>query len=490
MNKILSFIVIVLAFCPTIMGQKLEVISMRGMTMDMSAATNQRLDLNGRPCGLVKVSVTLTNVTFGGSVIGKVDRDGSDYWVYQPEGTKTLQIKHPNFKNIIVSFPGLGVPRIESKMTYVMDIEVPAVMYAAQPEVTHTSVKSSTTSNTALTPASNTTTPTYNDKIKDYLCAFFPVDGLTIGKTTYAEVHDIEGLHGDCIHRPGIVWTIDRERNLVSSLCIEEFPSSWKNQFGFDKSWSYNQWYNALLSLGFRIDIEKEPKVVKYNGEDALSAEFRATAPNGHFYFHLRFDGGKDGISVDSPNTLHKYGFIATSTINKSIEKLLLTSKNKTYNKKLSADISTFFPVYGITLGKSTWYDVANAGHFVEEVSKGSSIICNTMGFCLFDHNRKGYFNELYITSGGNMPTDWQKLGFQWGNSYQTWLDLLDQMGYKVTVTKAPTVRSYNGRDVLNAEFVAVSPDGTLKMEFNFDGGYSANTTGPKTLYSIKMTAL
>lgn len=485
MKRFTSLIMCLMILFSNLMAQKLEVKSMTRKDIDLSASVNQRNDLNGRPCGLVKVSATLTNVTFGGSVIGNVTRDGSDYWVYLPEGTKNLQIKHPNFKNIIVAFPSLGIKQIEGKKTYEMDVEVPMTAYEMQPTPRANAVPAVATTSTAPAKTNNTKV-----KIKDYLSAFFPIGGITLGKTNADDARRMgyEVNDNGFFNGKDLSWRIDKNRHTVTYMVAYEFPEAWITKYGFDKTWSYNQWYNTLKELGFRVDVEKEPVVEEYGGHDVLSAKLRATPPNGQFYFDLQFDYGDDGFSVDSPNTLYWAGFEAKSTINTQMERLLKSTKGKRDHVKPSADVNLLFPVYGITLGKSTWYDMANAGHLVED--SNNSIFCTTLGLQFADHDKKGYFDNVYITTGENMPNDWQKLGFQWGNSYQTWLELLEQFGYTINVNKAPTIGEYQGRNVLQAKVTAISPDGSLHMNLDFNYGYSHTVTGAGTLYSISMTAL
>lgn len=198
---------------------------------------------------------------------------------------------------------------------------------------------------------------------------------------------------------------------------------------------------------------------------------------------------GDEGCSVDSPNTLYRAGFEMHYAENKAMASAIAKTKNASKGFRPSSSISAFFPVYGITLGKTTWYDMAKAGHLVEIDDEGICS-CSTLGLRFWDFGKKGYFDNLYISHYENMPSDWIKLGFQWGNSYDTWVRLLEDMGYTIIVEEQPSVGKYDGRDVLEAKFRAISSDARLRMDFKFGYGESGcATSSPGTLHEIKMKA-
>lgn len=506
MKKVISALLFTL-FVFSAAAQKMKVESMALVPMDMSAAVNQRKDLNGKVCALIKVSMTVSNATFGGSIIGDIQRDGSDYWVYVTPGTKMLQIKHPNYKSLMVMFPDYGIARVEGKRTYLLDIELPApTYYVPEPQANTTAVTAPQQTKVSSAPVAAADAPRQprrfkSHKIKNSIDAFFPLYGITLGKTTYADAQklgyerddDENGRKYDILKIQDVnFWTRfgNDNDNSYGKLDIYKIPKQWADQFGMDLSLSYNEWLALFESLGFRIDVEKEPVVAEYEGRDVLQADVRATAPDGKLYFTLEFDYGDEGCSVDSPNTLRWAGLKMHYAENKAMASAIAKTKNASNGFRPSSSISAFFPVYGITLGQTTWYDMAKAGHLVK-INENGNCFCTTLGLQFSDLDKKGYFDGLYITHSENIPSDWIKLGFQWGNSYDTWVRLLEDMGYTIIVGKQPTVaKSYDGRDVLEAEFRAISSDARLRMDFDFDYGESGcATSSPGTLYSITMTA-
>ena len=106
-------------------GQDLKVRSMSMNAGDLSASTQRRLDINKKPCALVKVQLPLSGAVFEGNVIQPVEYKTNEYWVYMTEGSKELHIKHPNYQTLVVNFPDYGIRNVESLGTYKLVITMP-----------------------------------------------------------------------------------------------------------------------------------------------------------------------------------------------------------------------------------------------------------------------------------------------------------------------------------------------------------------------------
>ena len=120
-SRIVNFsvaIIINLLFSNISSAQNLKVKDMRMILSDLSASTHQREDSLGIPCGLVKVQLTTPNTTFEGNVVGLVENQMNEYWVYLPKGAKKLMILRNHFLPYEVNFNDFGIERIESKVTY------------------------------------------------------------------------------------------------------------------------------------------------------------------------------------------------------------------------------------------------------------------------------------------------------------------------------------------------------------------------------------
>ena len=113
-----------LLFSLATQAQELMVKSMTA-TNDLTASQQRRQDLNGDPCGLVKVSLATTGATFEGNVIQPVEYKTGEYWVYMTKGSRELRIKHPNFVPLHVKFADYGIKGVQSLTTYGLTLLMP-----------------------------------------------------------------------------------------------------------------------------------------------------------------------------------------------------------------------------------------------------------------------------------------------------------------------------------------------------------------------------
>lgn len=486
----------------TMKAQTMVAEKMTAAPMDMSASVNKRVDFNGQPCALIKVSITASNASFGGNIIGDVLRDGSDYWVYVTAGTKMLQVKHPNYKTLLVAFPDLGIKSVEGRQTYLLDITLP---YYAPPQVAETVAQPAKPAPATAAASTETKSEPYRMrtfkpiKVKDYTSLFFPLYGITLGKSTSSDALRL-GFKDDntfweehkVINAENMsFWCnmgTNHDNNTYSQINIRDVPKQWAEKFNIEKKMSYNEWLDFFRSIGCRIDISKEPTIGEFDGKDVMRADFRATTPDGKYFFDLHFNYGKEGTTPYSPGTLYNITMVALS--NDVIASKLASSKGASAGVKPSTAIDMFFPIYGITLGKTTWKDMSDLGFNVRFYDE-DSVVGEALGLDFWDHHKDKYFTNLHMVQSANMPVDWVKMGFQWGNSYDTWVRMLKDLGYAVVVKKQPTLEKFQDRDCFSADLSAVSPDGRLRIDLDFDYGDNGNTTSsPGTLYSIDMYAL
>ena len=124
-QRILIGAVLVLLHISAAMAQRLTVESFKQAEADLSAATEQRLDLNELPCALVKVQLAVRGAIFDGNCIGKTPFRAGEYWVYMTQGSQRLKVMHPSFLPLSVEFDDFGVPSLEGKHTYVLTLLFP-----------------------------------------------------------------------------------------------------------------------------------------------------------------------------------------------------------------------------------------------------------------------------------------------------------------------------------------------------------------------------
>lgn len=152
-----------------------------------------------------------------------------------------------------------------------------------------------------------------------------------------------------------------------------------------------------------------------------------------------------------------------------------------------SSSINDFFPLWGITLGKTTWNEAENLGHTVKIWKEGPDRYVDVQNVDFWDHDGIGRFTSLYWThSEADFPYSWKSKGFSWENSYDRWLDVFRNLGFTINVTKEPVTGEFSGHKTLSADVEAVSTDGLLELDLDFDYGEDGHYTfSPKTLYSI-----
>ena len=170
-------------------------------------------------------------------------------------------------------------------------------------------------------------------------------------------------------------------------------------------------------------------------------------------------------------------------------------------SKAQPASIQQFFPVYGITLGKTTTSDLKNLGYFPETFENGPLHFCMVKDIYFWDNDGNHVYEGIYMTydpytNSIPIPNDWRyRHGFDGSLSYSEWQSLFTKLGFSINVTEEPTTEVFNGvhsdRNTLSAKFIATSLDGALSFELKFDygngegEGYSVNSKN--SLYSIKI---
>ena len=87
-------------------------------TVSGTDAFHAPIDSNGNPCGLVKVLSTIKDLSFDGSIVGRIENKTNEYHVFLSKGSKELIIKRPHVLPVKVLFEDYGIGEISSKATY------------------------------------------------------------------------------------------------------------------------------------------------------------------------------------------------------------------------------------------------------------------------------------------------------------------------------------------------------------------------------------
>lgn len=102
-------------------AQELKVTAFQRMDTDLLARTQERLDLNGTPCGIVRVSIrNAEKVSFEGNIIGDVIYKPGEAIVYMTDRSRNLTLKSNEFGTLKYEFP----ERIDKRVVYKLSIKV------------------------------------------------------------------------------------------------------------------------------------------------------------------------------------------------------------------------------------------------------------------------------------------------------------------------------------------------------------------------------
>ena len=158
-------------------------------------------------------------------------------------------------------------------------------------------------------------------------------------------------------------------------------------------------------------------------------------------------------------------------------------------------NLQQFFPIYGITLGKTTTNDMKKLGYAPKLYENGPSHVCHVETLSFWDMDGDNIYEQIYTNHSAKMPAVWtDKFGFKWELSYNYWMSLFKRLNFSVTIKKAPETSSYQSRNVLTAEFEAISADKSLKfvLKFNYGNGKGEGygTDAKNSLYSISVYAM
>ena len=115
-------------FCQaTMFSQEFSVASFHLLPNDVSAFINNIRDLNDEACALIKVEAP-ADFAFSTplGIVKRKDETG-EIWLYVPNGTKMLTLKHPEWG--VIRDYRLGKP-LESRMTYELKLNLPRPLIA------------------------------------------------------------------------------------------------------------------------------------------------------------------------------------------------------------------------------------------------------------------------------------------------------------------------------------------------------------------------
>ncbi len=335
---------------------------------------------------------------------------------------------------------------------------------------------------------------------------FFPIFGVTLGKTTWKQVEDMgyeikvwEGGPGRYTDIGDFTFWDHDGVGIFSGLYRYndggDFPSLWKSK-GFSWGQSYDELLKVFQNMGYKITVWDDPT------GDPLDIGFKALSPDGSLFFKLCFINkhnsnhsslslnGLDEVSVDYEEIIIKKEQDEEAKEELSVEDVNDDNQGNTTCESFFSAVNDFFPIFGVILGKTTWEQAKELGG-KEDIDEDTGEIyfdIENVHFIDFYNNIKT-LTDIYWEEGyRDFPDSWNSKGFYWENSYDAWLEVFKRLGYKIEIENEPEQKMHDGRLTLSGSFEALSPDGTLSFNMDFRFGKKGHfTSSPSTLHSISV---
>ena len=114
----LLFIIVFLSSILTAGAQELRVKSFTPLPMDLTARKQQRLDLNGKPCAMLKIMVMDDITDCNKSNIGDIATSGVMKLVYLPSVVRSVTLNFKYHYPLTITFADYGVTKLEGSVTY------------------------------------------------------------------------------------------------------------------------------------------------------------------------------------------------------------------------------------------------------------------------------------------------------------------------------------------------------------------------------------
>lgn len=174
--------------------------------------------------------------------------------------------------------------------------------------------------------------------------------------------------------------------------------------------------------------------------------------------------------TVDRDNIYQKFGFDLKANE-------ISVDDNSAEKKKLSKDL---FPLYGITIGKSTTEDLDKLGN-----KAGGSEYYFVNGL-MFYYDKKNIVNKIAFDRFASLPEEWGSIGFSKDFSYNNCIAFFTELGYKIEIKKEPseTEGSYSNFAEFDASKKIFGKDIVINVYF-MGKSHKANAKG--ALFSMTM---
>ncbi len=151
----LLFIIVFLSSILTAGAQELRVKSFTPLPMDLTARKQQRLDLNGKPCAMLKIMVMDDITDCNKSNIGDIATSGVMKLVYLPSVVRSVTLNFKYHYPLTITFADYGVTKLEGSATYELRLVDALQMMMENGNAVQQTATATTTQNVSSSQNSN-----------------------------------------------------------------------------------------------------------------------------------------------------------------------------------------------------------------------------------------------------------------------------------------------------------------------------------------------
>ena len=151
----LLFIIVFLSSILTASAQELRVKSFTPLPMDLTARKQQRLDLNGKPCAMLKIMVMDDITDCNKSNIGDIATSGVMKLVYLPSVVRSVTLNFKYHYPLTITFADYGVTKLEGSATYELRLVDALQMMMENGNAAQQTASATTTQNVSSNQNSN-----------------------------------------------------------------------------------------------------------------------------------------------------------------------------------------------------------------------------------------------------------------------------------------------------------------------------------------------
>ena len=131
-HYIISFLLAILPM--TAISQELKVQSFSLSPTEIIPSSDQRKDLNGVNCALVKVQVVDGIDRVEGNIIGNIDSRGTEKWIYLTQGTKVFRLYPHSHLPVSITTSDFDIEKLEGNRVYILRLTGDADGKKAEPK--------------------------------------------------------------------------------------------------------------------------------------------------------------------------------------------------------------------------------------------------------------------------------------------------------------------------------------------------------------------